>query len=290
MNRLSPRQFLLTSSSALLALGVVSRQLASVGAGLVLHPPRRSLSEGPPATCREVVFAGAGVELRGWHARASGERRGTLIYLHGVADNRASGAGVIERFRRRGFDVVAYDSRAHGESGGVDTTYGYFEREDLRRVMDAVEPGPIVLMGCSLGAAVALQAAAGDRRVAAVVAAEPFSDLRTVVRERAPFFFTGDTVGQAIELAERRGNFRADAVSPAAAARTIMAPVLLVHGTADTDTRPDHSQRVFAALTGPKRLILVPGAGHGESLRGEVWREVEDWIDRAIQPAPAAAG
>ena len=93
-----------------------------------------------------------------------GDRRGTLIYLHGVADNRASGAGVIERFRKRGFDVVAYDSRAHGESDGDACTYGFYEKQDLRRVLDSVGVGPIVLVGCSLGAAVALQLAADEPR------------------------------------------------------------------------------------------------------------------------------
>lgn len=86
----------------------------------------------------------------------------------------------------RGFDVVAYDSRAHGESDGDVCTYGFYEARDLHRVLDTVAPGPVVLFGTSLGAAVALQETAGDPRVTAVVAAETFSDLRTVASERAP--------------------------------------------------------------------------------------------------------
>jgi len=64
--------------------------------------------------------------------------------------------------------------------------------------------------------------------------------------------------------------------------REIRAPVLLVHGAIDADTPPDHSRRVLAALAGPKRLILVPGAGHNESLRGEVWDEIERWLDGVL--------
>ena len=40
------------------------------------------------------------------------------------------------------------------------------------------------------------------------------------------------------------------------------------------------------ALAGPKRLILVPGARHNGSLRGEVWNEIERWIDAALAGAP----
>ncbi len=267
------------SAFLLLALSVAAIQLPSVAAGGLLHPWRRRGVGPPPSACQETTFAGDGVTLKGWRCQSAAVRRGTLVYLHGVADNRASGAGVIDRFGKRGFDVVAYDSRAHGESGGEACTYGYFEKHDLRRVLDTVEPGPIVLIGTSLGAAVALQAAAQDRRVTAVVAAEVFSDLRTVATERAPFFFTRRIVGEALQFAEQHGRFDVDAVSPVAAAAAITNPVLLIHGADDTDTRPDHSRRVLAALAGPKRLILVPGARHNESLRDDVWGEIERWLD-----------
>ena len=70
------------------------------------------------------TFHGVGVTLTGWDCAAA-SRRGTLIYLHGVADNRASGAGVVQRYVSRGFDVIAFDSRAHGQSSGDSCTYGY---------------------------------------------------------------------------------------------------------------------------------------------------------------------
>lgn len=231
------------------------------------------------------MFAGAGVELKGWHCAAVGPHRGSLIYLHGVADNRTSGRGTITLFSARGFDVVAYDSRAHGESDGGACTYGFFEKHDLRRVIDTLAPGPVVLIGTSLGAAVALQEAADDARVSAVVAAETYSDLRTVAVERAPFFFTPDLLRRAFALAEQQARFHVDAVSPVIAAARIAVPVMLIHGDADTETPPAHSQRVFAALGGEKRLILVPGARHNGSLRGDVWDEIARWLDAVLAPA-----
>lgn len=275
---------IITGSVVVLLLGVTASQLARIGASLILHPPHRRVTTVPPPQCNEITFHGDGVKLQGWRGDASSNHRGTLIYLHGVADNRASGAGVIERFQKRGFDVVAYDSRAHGESGGDACTYGYFEKEDLRRVLDTLRPGPVVLVGSSLGAATALQLAAVDERVSAVVAAETFSDLRTVATERAPLFFTPGIIVQAIKRAEQQGHFQIDLVSPAAAALTIKAPVLIIHGAVDTDTPPDHSRRVFAALASPKQLILISGAGHNESLQGSIWTDIESWIDEVLAP------
>ena len=270
----------------LVALGVAASQLPAAGAGGLLYPARRRVVGPPPSTCQAATFAGEGVDLEGWRCHASAARRGTLVYLHGVADNRTSGTGVIERFGQLGFDVVAYDSRAHGESGGEVCTYGFLEKRDLHRVLDTVGPGLILLVGTSLGAAVALQEAARDTRVTVVIAAETFADLRTVATERAPFFFTSGIIGRAFQLAEKQGRFDVDAVSPVAAAAEITIPVLLVHGAADSETPPDHSRRVLAALAGPKRLILVPGARHNESLRGEVWDEIARWLDGVLGSTP----
>ena len=238
-----------------------------------------------PPGCSPRDFVADDVTLRGWHCAAIGRRRGTVVYLHGIADNRGSSAGVVQRFTPRGFDVVAYDSRRHGESGGEVCTYGFLEKRDLRRVIDTLtERGPVITIGTSLGAAVALQEAAADARVAAVIAAEPFSDLRTVATERAPWFLPPPIVRKAFRIAEQRGGFLVDAVSPMDAARTIRIPVLLIHGADDVETPPAHSHRIFAALAGPRRLLLVPGAGHNQSLFGPgVWSEIERWIDEALE-------
>src|ERR1041385_3262312 len=134
-------------------------------AWLLLHGARRIAVPPAPVGCESAWFTGAGVLLAGWRCAAIQPRRGTLIYLHGISDNRKGSRGLVERFRARGLDVVAYDSRAHGESTGDACTYGFYEQQDLHRVIDTLAPGPVVLLGHSLGAAVALQEAAGDPRV-----------------------------------------------------------------------------------------------------------------------------
>ena len=269
-------------AAALIAAAL--RIAPSIAAGGLLYPARHALRAAIPPGCENRDFQGDDVTLRGWQCGSIGKRRGTIIYLHGVADNRGSSAGVVQRFTPRGFDVVAYDSRRHGQSPGEVCTYGFVEKRDLRRVIDGLSTGAVILIGTSLGAAVALQEAASDPRVATVVAAESFSDLRTVATERAPWYLPGPVIRKALIVAEQRGRFLVDAVSPLQAARTITAPVLLIHGAEDRETPPAHSQRIFEALTGPRRLMLVPGAGHNQSLYGPgVWGEIERWIEEALE-------
>ncbi len=253
-------------------------------AGALLHPARRTVDRQVPVGCADATFDGEGVQLRGWRCGATTARRGTVIYLHGIADTRASAAGLATVFPHKGFDLIAYDSRAHGESDGDACTYGYYERRDLVRVLNTVEDGPIVLVGVSLGAAVALQTAAIDRRVSAIVSVDVFSSLRAIALERAPFFVTRGMVRDAFARAEQDARFRIDDVDVVAAARSITVPVLLIHGEQDHETSPAHSTRVLAALHGQKRLRLVPGAKHNESLQTPaVWNEIHEWIDGAVK-------
>jgi len=261
-------------------------EIPAIGAGALLHPSRHVTTRPAPSGCADATFDGAGVTLRGWRCATIEPRRATIVYLHGVADNRGSAAGPIARLLPLGYDVIAYDSRAHGESGGDACTYGFYEKQDLHRVIETIH-GPVILIGTSLGAAVALQEAADDPRVAAIVAAETFSDLRTVATERAPWILTHDRIDRAFGLAEREARFDVDAVSPARAADRIAVPVLLIHGDADVDTPPAHSRRVFDRLKGPKRLILVPGAPHNGSLRPDVWREIEAFVASLWRPLSA---
>jgi pimeloyl-ACP methyl ester carboxylesterase len=264
--------------------GVLWGQLPGIGAGGLLHPARHVGTMAPPAGCAERDFAGAGVTLRGWQCTPAPPIRGTIVYLHGIADNRTSSVAVIQRFVPRGFRVVAYDSRSHGRSDGEVCTYGFYEKSDLHRVIDTLPSGPVILFGTSLGAAVGLQEAADDPRVTAVVAVETFSDLRTVATERAPFVFTRTSIDRAFALAEDQAHFRVDDVSPVRAAARITAPVLLIHGAADVDTPPAHSERVRAALRSPSELMLVPGAHHNESLNcAGVWARLQEWIERSAR-------
>jgi pimeloyl-ACP methyl ester carboxylesterase len=269
---------------AAVGAAVLATQAPSIAAGALVSPSRNDQIPAPPPNCVEQEFAGEGLTLRGWRCAPSGRRRGTLIYLHGIADNRASAAGVIQRFTPKGLEVIAYDSRRHGASDGEFCTYGHYEKADLRKIIDTLPLGPVILIGSSLGAAVALQEAAGDRRVTGVVAAEVFSDLRTVATERAPSYLTAGMIERAIRAAEERAGFDVDGVSPVKAAEAIGVPVLLIHGDRDVDTDPSHAERVYEALTGPKRLLLVKGAGHNQSLSdAKTWSEIDGWVDAVLR-------
>ena len=251
---------------------------AEWGADAILHPWRRPLTA-ISAQHDEVAFESDGLKLKGWLFHGRGPRRGLIVSLHGHADNRRGGEGLAQRFGPKGYDVLAYDSRANGESEGVNCTYGYSEKGDLVHALDAIGANRAILFGSSLGAAVALQAAPIEPRVVGVIAQSPFADLDSIIDERAPWFATRGEVEAAKRLAEERAHFRIAEASPLLAAPLIHVPVLLIHGAADRETRPVNSERIFKALNSPRQLLLVPGAGHDDVLgREEVWQEIESFV------------
>lgn len=272
----------------LLALSLGACMPASWGAGALLHPGKTIATDRSSRPHETLWFDGSGVRLKGWWFKGAEPKRGTVVYLHGVADNRGSSVSIADHFVPRGFDVVAYDSRAHGESEGDACTYGYHEKADLMKVLDTIDKqpvaAPIVALGTSLGAAVALQTAALDKRVAVVVAVATFSDLRTVAFERAPFFASKGNIEGAFRIAEDTARFKVDEVSPVAAAANIAVPVLLIHGEADKETPSAHSVRVYSALHEPKKLIVVPNRGHNDSINKETWPAIDAWIDDRLTP------
>ncbi len=253
----------------------------SWGAAAFLHPRRRAVKTDGVPPHREIMIPSGEVMLRGWLFPGRLPRRGLIVYLHGLGDNRQSGVGVAQRYGQLGWDVLTYDQRAHGESEGAACTYGYFEKYDLGRALDVLGASRAVVMGSSLGGSVALQAAAVDPRIVAVIAQSPFADLERIARERAPFFASEDQIRSAMRLAEREAGFHIAGVSPLRDAAKIQVPVLLLHGQKDDVTRPVHSQQLAAALPGPHELMLLPAADHDSVLKyEEAWAAITRLLDK----------
>jgi pimeloyl-ACP methyl ester carboxylesterase len=248
---------------------------------MMLVPSRADPAPEPALAHRGVVIPGEGITLRGWMFPAVNPR-GTVIFLHGRNGDRADGVMVAERLVPEGWDVLVYDERAHGESGGEYSTFGYWERRDLSRVIDYLHADRVVVMGVSLGGAVAIQGAADDPRIAEVISVSAFASMREVVRDRVPAFLAPLSLPPAFHEAEALARMEVDGADTVAAARRVRVPTLLLHGAVDRVVPPAQAREIEAALAGPKALWLIDGAGHGDVLEHEVaWRRIEGWLELA---------
>lgn len=214
-----------------------------------------------------------GIALSCWFIPRGPQARGTVIVLHGVSECKIVGLPLAKRLFDSGFNVFLYDSRRHGESGGCVCTYGFYEKLDVSTIINTLEArndvklGRIGLMGSSMGAAVAIQVAALDPRVASVVAESGFASLRKVYDEyqkrmtKIPWHYLRNLV---IKRSEQIAHFKASLVSPAEAVKQVHVPIFLLHGTADNKIPAAASELVFRNANEPKELWLIPGAKHND--------------------------
>ncbi|MBI2618617.1 MAG: alpha/beta fold hydrolase [Ignavibacteriales bacterium] len=210
--------------------------------------------------------------LRGWLvAQTKRKAKGTVIYLHGVGDCKTAGVQLSRLLFRRGFNVFLYDSRAHGESGGAYCTYGYYEKYDVSIAINyllkrrEIRVGKLGVFGTSMGAAVAVQAAAIDDRIKAVVAEACFTDLRTIAVDyqrriiKLPWHFLRNV---ALSRSQTIARFKAHEVSPLLDIQKLRIPVLFIHGTEDQLINYEYSKKLYHHANEPKEIVLVPGANH----------------------------
>lgn len=217
-----------------------------------------------------------GLVLSGFLFRATGRSRGVVVYHHGIWDACRPRMRLAALLQPAGFDVLMYDSRGHGESGGRYCTYGFRESKDLSLVLDEVgrrgcQVSQVGVVGHSMGAATAVYAAAADRRIRAVVMESCYRDLRTAIRDYARLWFPfipEFLIRQAETRAARKAGFDLDALSPLAHMSKLDIPVLIVQGTADRRIKPAYAQEHFEATPEPRELFWLEGARHGR-----VWHE-----------------
>jgi len=222
---------------------------------------------------RPMVMAD-GTKIDVWviKARAAGSARATALLLHGLGESKAKYLRAGENLAKMGYDVVLLDLRAHGRSGGQYVTYGALEKRDVHAVMDeligmgAVHKD-VYVFGVTLGAATAIQYAAMDARVKGVVALTAYKDAPSVARQAlalvAPTMSEKDFEAVLVRAGEM-AHFSPHGTSTETAATTLTCPLLLVHGLLDISVPVsvplEHSQAIYKAAKGPKKLIVVtPG-------------------------------
>jgi pimeloyl-ACP methyl ester carboxylesterase len=118
----------------------------------ITHDPARHDLQTPPSGEPIHVTSADGTHI---YAERFGPREGQPVVLaHGWTENLTYWVYVIRELSGRGLQVVAYDLRGHGHSGGTgDYTIARFG-QDLEAVLEAVVPDGqrAVIAGHSLGA------------------------------------------------------------------------------------------------------------------------------------------
>ncbi|WP_313798406.1 alpha/beta hydrolase [Cytobacillus sp.] len=214
-----------------------------------------------------------------------------IIIAHGVTENKMNSIKYMNLFLERGFNAVIYDHRRHGESGGKTTSFGHYEKFDLKTIVDWLkkEHGPDIEIGIhgeSMGAATMLLYAGMLEDGADFYIADcPFSDFEEqlayqIKKElRLPprlILSVGDL------FLRMRQKYSIKDVSPISVIENIQRPILFIHSKKDDFILPTMSEALYKLKKGPKKLFLASNGVHAQSLN-ENKDDYEKVIDEFLE-------
>jgi pimeloyl-ACP methyl ester carboxylesterase len=193
--------------------------------------------------------------IHGWWLKANQPNEKVLLYLHGNGANISANLAHAHRFHQLGFSVLLIDYRGYGRSEGSFPS----EKQVYRDAATAwnylvnqrqIQPSQIVIYGHSLGGAIAIDLAIKYSNAAGLIVENSFTSIRELIAHRNLFWmFPVDLI-----LTQR---FESMKKVP-----HLKMPVLFIHGTADLTVPAFMSQNLYTVAPKPKKLLLVPGAGH----------------------------
>lgn len=249
---------------------------------------------------------GQGLKIAAWWIGQAAAQGRCAVLIHGYSDAKVGTIAWAPLFHELGWNILAVDLRAHGESGGKYTTGGYFERHDLDQVLNqlkALKPEDtrqMVLFGASLGSAVAAATALLRSDIAAVVMDCPYADYRRAAQTHGKLLgVPGGWIARlALWFAERSTGAHYDEVRPVEMVERLGCPLLIIRGEQDFLVDESDAAELEAAarrrdrVLGTTRYWTVPGAGHvlGLETDPEGYRKtLEEVLAAAMQDASGRA-
>lgn len=196
-----------------------------------------------------------------------------IVLVHGITWSKYGEVKYANMFVKKGFKVLIYDHRNHGLSGKVPTTMGYYEKFDLKTVIDWCyntygHQIKIGTHGESMGSATVLAHLEIDKRPSFVIADCGYSDLYELLKHQLkdrynlpgfPF------VPLASLLIRLRAGFNIHHVSPIKVVEKTEVPILFIHGENDDYVPTYMGKAMYEIKKDKKELFIAPSAAHAES-------------------------
>ena len=234
-------------------------------------------------------------DLTVYYLEHSQESKKFLVMSHGHTYTHHGCLKYARMMMKYGYNIILYDQRFHGDSGGSFTSLGYYEKDDLYDIIsDTIERyGSDIEIGTygeSMGATTVLLEANIDQRVKYIFADCGFENLDKLVQEisikKAKFplktcLFMGRFFFKIFT------GVKMSRISPIDALITIDIPVFFAHGKADNFIDYHHTENMFEIYSRDKQLFLANNdAKHAEAyLKDSIEYEkaIEEFIIKYIK-------
>lgn len=216
-----------------------------------------------------------GTQLHGWYVPHP-HPRGVALFCHGNAGNVATWSETLRVLNERHrLAVMSFDYRGYGRSAGKPSESGILQdvRAARRWVAQRTDTSErdVILMGQSLGGAVAVDLASRDG-ARALVLASTFTSLPDVGAGHMPWL-----------LPHWNMTMRLNSLSKI---RQYPGPVLISHGDADEVIPFAQAQSLYEAAPGPKRFFREPGGEHNDPWSEAYHAALEEFLTFVDKASP----
>jgi dipeptidyl aminopeptidase/acylaminoacyl peptidase len=213
-----------------------------------------------------------------------------LLLVHVKNGDRSFPLGLSKPLWDRGYNLLIFDLRGHGQSDGGHYSYGQYEQFDIVGAVDFVkgkgfQPGGIGIIGWSMGAASSIMAMGQTTDIRAGVSDSSYGDLTRVAGQRLGmllFFYPGMVAADRLLY-----NIDIDQVKPEAALKKLgNRHLFLIHG--DADVTVPVSEVFHLKEAGGSNIAdtwILPGVGHAGAYNAneaEYLRRVTNFIDKEL--------
>ncbi|MCM8711839.1 alpha/beta hydrolase [Clostridium sp. SYSU_GA19001] len=238
-------------------------------------------------------------KLYGTYIKNPKATNNTIILLHRLGGSRWSSMKYTDMYLDKGFNVLVYDGRHHGYSGGDNVTYGFYEKDDLDKWVDWVyrknKGGIIGVHGESTGAAAALlhsKINENKKKVSFYIADSAFSDLNEffTIRIKQDYNLKSNLLIKPLifyidKINKLKNGFYLTEVSPINIVGNIKTPIMFIHGANDTYVPKTMSEDLYKAKSGTKQIYIAPASDNNEAYlnnQDEYRDRVYTFIDSVI--------
>jgi fermentation-respiration switch protein FrsA (DUF1100 family) len=219
-----------------------------------------------------------GIKLHAWFLPVAEGRRakGTIVFSHGNSGSLGYYMGLVDWLVQAGYQLIMYDYRGFGKSEGFPTREGLVKDVEAAFAYTAtrqdVDKRKIISFSHSLGGAASIVA----------LCRKPVPGLCGVVTDGTFASYQGMAVILAGNLGKK---LVTDELAPKDVVAKLPAPLLMIHGTADTVVPIAQGQQLFAAANARKTFFEVKGGRHHDSLArngGEYRKKVLEWLGTCL--------
>lgn len=266
---------------SIVILALIATMIISYIVGMKLtHPARHPVVDTPAEvqlSYRNIEFPSRvdHISIKGWLIPAAKRTRSIVIEAHGYRENRSDVTPILpvaKALHDAGYAVMLFDFRDEGSSGGKKVSIGEFETRDLTGAADYAKSlgyDRIGVIGYSMGASTALEAAADDNDFKAVVADSPFANLHSYLNSHMshwthlPSFPFNPELFLEMRLFTGINSFKVNPLSDLK--HWHPRPLLLIAGTADAAIpMQTNAMKLYQEVKGnpDDSLWVVPQATH----------------------------